>query len=215
MGTKLINFREGRRFYEIDGKKYISVSSVLSMIRSIPLERWRGKVGNEEADRISSEAAAIGSATHYLAEQFNLAEAYPERGIKLPAVGEQLRPLFEAYVSWFLDAVDTVIGAEVTSYSPTWGYAGTCDLICILKGDTFPAVVDLKVSNSLGQSVELQLSAYREAIAESLGIDVKRRLVVQIDKVKLGKSHVHESQEHDRAFQAFLHALGVWRYFNG
>ena len=56
------------RHYEIDGKLYPSVTTILSIIRKPYLERWRGEIGNEDADFIMEEAGGLGSEVHRIAD---------------------------------------------------------------------------------------------------------------------------------------------------
>ena len=46
------------RHYEVDGKLYPSVTTILSIIRKPYLERWRGEIGNDDADFIMEEAGS-------------------------------------------------------------------------------------------------------------------------------------------------------------
>lgn len=56
--------RDKSGYYNIDGRKYISVSKVLGEIRKQGLERWRGTVGNVEADKIAGMSANKGTKVH-------------------------------------------------------------------------------------------------------------------------------------------------------
>lgn len=109
-------------------------------------------------------------------------------------------------------AVDTVIETEQMVVSKRFGYAGTFDLLAVLKEDTTPSVIDLKTSKDFWPTMALQLAAYREALLEE-GKKVARRLVVRIDKLETGKLEIKEYTQHARDFNAFLAALSLFRYF--
>jgi hypothetical protein len=96
--------------------------------------------------------------------------------------------------------------------SKKFGYAGTFDLLAVLKGDTIPSVIDLKTSKDFWPTMALQLAAYREALLEE-GKKVSRRLVVRIDKLETEKLEIKEYTQHARDFNAFLAALSLFRYF--
>lgn len=66
------------------------------------------------------------------------------------------------------DLVADVIHSEVTIYNRTYQYAGTCDLICILK-DGRTAIVDWKSGSGIYPEAALQLSGY--ANGEFIGTD--------------------------------------------
>ena len=194
------------RFYTIDKQRLPSVTTVLGAIRSLALEHWRGELGNVEADRQMGEAAEIGKAVHRLCHAYNIGQSFiiPD-GI----VGE----LFSAYRGWFAGNVDKVIFAEKVVVSRKYSYAGTADLLAIIKGDTVPALIDVKCTGGFWPTMPLQLAGYREAILEGGG-QVDRRLIIRLDKDELGLLQVKEYTEHTRDFNAFLCALGLYRYLN-
>lgn len=193
------------RFYTIDGQRLPSVTTVLGAIRSLALEHWRGELGNVEADRRMEEGAEIGRAVHRLCHAYNIGQSFiiPD-GI----VGE----LFSAYRGWFAGNVDRVVFAEKVVVSRKYGYAGTVDLVAIIKGDAVPAVIDIKCTGGFWPTMPLQLAGYREAALEE-GRQVGRRLIVRLDKAELGLQ-VKEYTEHTRDFNAFLCALGLFRYLS-
>ena len=59
---------DGHRFYEIEGKNYPSVTTVLNIRKSEGLKQWRNNVGNEVANWEMRRAANRGKATHTLVE---------------------------------------------------------------------------------------------------------------------------------------------------
>ena len=61
---------DGIRFYEIDGKSYPSVTSVLSLLKADSLKDWRTKVGDSVANWEMGRAARRGKAMHTLVEQY-------------------------------------------------------------------------------------------------------------------------------------------------
>jgi hypothetical protein len=198
--------RNGKRYYKIDNLIYPSVTTVLSIVRSPALEHWRGEVGNVEADRIRDEAADIGTQLHRVCHLFNSCQpfAFPD---------SQVEQMFAAYHEWYSRCVEEVIAAETVVWSIQYGYAGTFDLLAVLKGDKAPSVIDLKTSKDFWPAQAVQLSAYREALLEQ-GKKVNRRLVVRIDRTEQGKLVIKEFTEHKKDFIAFLNCLGLWRYFD-
>jgi len=194
------------RFYQVDGQKFPRVTTILEIIRRPELELWRGELGNVEANRIRDEMAQIGTSVHNVCRVFNRDQSF-----EVP-VTSQIGQMFNAYRRWFEMAIDTVIETEQLAVSKKFGYAGTFDLLAVLKGDTIPSVIDLKTSKDFWPTMALQLAAYREALLEE-GKQVNRRLVVRIDKLETGKLEVKEYTQHARDFNAFLAALSLFRYF--
>ena len=66
--TETIN---GKRFYVTpEGKKYPSITTVLSGRNKEGIVRWRESVGNDVANQIMISAAKRGSAVHQLVEDY-------------------------------------------------------------------------------------------------------------------------------------------------
>jgi hypothetical protein len=194
------------RFYEIDGKKYPRVTTILNIVHRPELERWRAELGNVEADRIRDDMAQIGTSLHNVCRLFNRDQLF-----EIP-ITSQIGRMFDTYRRWFEMVIDTVIETEQLVVSKKFSYAGTFDLLAVLKGDVTPSVIDLKTSNDFWPTMALQLAAYREALLEE-GKEVNRRLVVRIDKLETGKLEIKEYTQHARDFNAFLAALSLFRYF--
>ena len=195
------------RHYKIDGERYPSVTTILSMWDKGGLAQWRGHVGNAEADRISKEATDYGTAIHQLFEMIN-------RGNRGP-FGEPDDTVVAPYIAWFDEHVEKVIGAEKLLVSRTHKYAGTADGVVILKGDTTATVIDLKTSKTeLSQREwELQLGAYALALEEE-GIECWRRIILRMPKTEPGKLYPLELDPEDLVLdqRAFLSLLRVWRW---
>lgn len=190
------------RYYRVNGRLYVSVTTALQIIRRPQLEQWRGNLGNEEADRVMNEAADFGSAVHDHCQQINLG-----RRIVAPL------PLIEAYQQWFDATVKEVIHVEQAVWSDTYWYAGRCDLVAVLKGDKVPTVIDLKTSKGVWPDMALQLSAYRQAYEEQ-GLKTKRRIIVHLDKINGVVKAKEFKTGHKDDLRMFLYACELWRYFN-
>lgn len=194
------------RFYAVDGKQYPSVTTVLSILRKPMLEQWRGRLGNEEADRTMNEAADLGREVHKILELIDLGKSI--------TVKPELLPMVQGYLAWKERAVQEIVSVERFVCSRRYQYAGTTDRLAVLKGDRLPAVIDLKTSKSIYPDHGLQLSGYKGALTEE-GVQTGRRLVVLVDKIERGKVKVKEFKDHDKEFRLFLYSLELWRHFNG
>lgn len=137
---------DGRRYYVLpNGEKFRSVTTVISesMDKTALLE-WRAKVGEEEANKISTQAARRGTAVHSLAERYVLNEEDYLRGAMPSGIDA-----FKSLQTLIDDHVDNILGIELPLYSVALKTAGRCDLIA--EYDGVPSVVDFKTSRKLKQ----------------------------------------------------------------
>lgn len=125
---------------------------VLEKNRLIEAQRWLRAAATEERDR----TAALGTAVHDAAAT----------GKRLEDVPAELRPRLAQYLDFLEVSGAEVVGSEFQCWSPTIGYAGTCDALM-----RFPSgqlhVVDLKTGSGLYAEYALQVMAY--AMADFVG----------------------------------------------
>ena len=60
----------GRHYATPDGKKYPSITTVLSILSEDAIKAWRKRVGEVEADKISHRASTRGTAVHAIIEDY-------------------------------------------------------------------------------------------------------------------------------------------------
>lgn len=202
------------RYAEIDGEKFVRVSTVLGCINKPSLARWRGRVGNDEADRVSKVATDFGTRLHAALERVNQAAYLPTDYLDQP----DLYPHVETYREWFMDNVARLVACERRVVSREHRYAGTCDCLVELRTGEL-ALLDYKSSkNGAWQpdhaSWALQLAAYRLALAED-GLIARRRIVLQLPSNEPGRIIEHEYRHHKRDTLAWLAALNLWTWLNG
>ncbi len=109
-------------------------------------------------------AAELGTAVHEACETYALTGERPD-------MDDDVVPFFEQFDRWCQRFQPTYQAAEMTVYSPQYGYAGTCDAFLNIDGVRF--IADYKTSkksydakgNPTGPypEVALQLAAYRHA----------------------------------------------------
>jgi hypothetical protein len=109
-------------------------------------------------------AAELGTAVHEACEQYALT------GIK-PDVDDEVQPFLNQFDQWAQTFQPSYQATEVAVYSPTYGYAGTCDAFLTLDG--VPLICDYKTTRKSVDGkgkpttpypeVALQLAAYRYA----------------------------------------------------
>jgi genome maintenance exonuclease 1 len=140
------------------------------------LNEWKKRVGVENAQRITTEAAGVGTAMHKNLECF-LAGIERQPGnnpvhVKANAMADQI-------ITNGLSKVNEVWAMEQSLYYPGL-YSGTTDLVGVYDGE--PAIMDHKQTNKPKKAewIEdyyLQLVAYMLAHNEVYGTNIKRGVV--------------------------------------
>jgi hypothetical protein len=192
-------------FYEKDGLYFPRVTHVLSSLGKPGLDRWRGRIGNYEADRIATEAKDLGTAFHAVAADIGRG-AHTQRGWSPP---DHFRTMAFAYIDWLHRYVSDVLLVEHTTYNEEPRYGGTLDLLGRLRGDTALCIFDVKTSSQPSSDWPLQLSAYRKSMRAE-GYDVDRRIIVRIPKKGECIPEMYEYKEHDRDEKIWEQVLEYW-----
>ena len=121
---------DGKRYYVTpDGKKYPSVTTVLSTLNADAIQEWRNKVGADQAQKISTQASRRGTAVHLLAERYLRNELEWNRDA-MPANVATFLPIKEYLDKW----CDNVYANEIMLYSDDLRTAGQCDMVGRIHG---------------------------------------------------------------------------------
>ena len=163
-----------QRFYQRKAKTfYPSVTYVLSYFpKGKFFENWMKDVGHN-SDIIARKAAEEGTETHNTIEDFL-------NGKEIVWINEYGKTNHSLIV-WqmilrFADFWNTVkprlIATEQHIFSDKYQYAGTIDLVVEIDGKIW--LLDIKTSNSLHTSYDLQLAAYAQAWNETHNEKVER-----------------------------------------
>jgi len=165
---------EGKRHYVTpDGRTVPSVTTILSQTKDMThLNAWKKRVGEQEAQRIATESANIGTVMHRSLEKHVKGEA------RVPGsnlIQQQAHAMANVIIENGLRDVSEVWGSEINLYYPEL-YAGTTDLIGVYKGA--PAIMDFKQARKLKkaewvQDYYLQLVAYAEAHNKLFGTHIR------------------------------------------
>lgn len=167
-----IDSPEGRRYKTPSGKAYPSVTSVTGLHSAKGIAEWRARVGNEEANRISSRASSRGTRIHQLCEDY-LRSGEADADIFDAEMFSALKPL--------LDDIDNIHCLETPLWSDHLQVAGTVDCIAEYKGKL--SVIDFKTASRLKSRDDIhgyfmQTSAYAVAFEELTGIPVGRLVIL-------------------------------------
>jgi len=160
-----------------DEEKLPSVTTILSSTKDMThLNEWKKRIGEDEAKRITTEAAGIGTAMHGNLERFLCGlERQPGNN----HVHIQANKMADVIIENGLKDVSEVWAMEQSLYFPGL-YSGTTDLCGVYKGE--PAIMDHKQTNKPKkeewvEDYKLQLVAYAMAHNEVYGTDIKRGIV--------------------------------------
>lgn len=158
----------------IDGKEAASVTTILSVVRKEFLERWRGKLGNAECDRIVRESQDLGQNVHSAIECYF-------RGDEIPELSKREAEMFALFKGWALESRFNPTELELHVQSEEHLYHGTMDTIGHF-GDGVLLLGDWKTSSAIDDLYALQLSAYAQAFKEETGVEITEGFVLRVDK---------------------------------
>jgi len=128
-----------RRYITPEGNAYPSVTTVLSILSEESIAKWRARVGEDEANKISTRASRRGTAVHELVEKY-LDNCPDYRNGYMPStIGSFLT------IKGVLDErVGKIYAQECPLYSNHLRLAGRVD--CIAEFDGKVSVIDFKTS---------------------------------------------------------------------
>jgi genome maintenance exonuclease 1 len=167
----------GKRLYENPfGDPVPSVTTILDKTKPREkreaLANWRKRVGTQEAQRITTEAANVGTIMHNILEYWVKNEEYqPGNNI----VHRQAKAMAQVVKDNVNDSLDEVWGSEVNLCYPGL-YAGTTDLVGVWKGK--PTIMDFKQTNKPKkrewiEDYFMQGAAYGMAHNEMYGTEIE------------------------------------------
>jgi len=181
-----INGGEFRTYRVPNGKCYPSQSSVVKVIQDPTiLENWRKRVGEKEANRISSHAARRGTAVHTLSELYLTNDPNFERK-KRSAMPDQVAP-FKS-IERELVHVSDFRAIELQMYSDELRIAGTVDLIATYREKL--CIIDYKTSGkkkprSWIDHYFLQAAGYAQMWKEHTGEQIEELVILMaVDGIK-------------------------------
>jgi genome maintenance exonuclease 1 len=187
--AKQINTPSGRRYATPDGNIYPSITTILGSQpeKKKSLAEWRARVGEEQANKISRQAAGRGTALHNLMEKYILGDEIDVRKI-LPTTLSYFRPVQKCID----ENLQLVYASETSMFSDILRIAGTADLICEWNGEV--TVVDFKTATRMKtremiKDYFLQATAYSIMFEEHTGIRTPNIVILMISE--------------DQEFQAF------------
>jgi len=226
--AKQINYLDNR-YYTLDEKTYYpSVTTILEVFpKGFGFEQWLKDVGSN-ASEIANRAAESGSKVHSATEFFHEGvEILWANEHGLPNYTFQEWEMILRYKEFWTKCQPELIANETMFCSDELRFGGTLDRVVMIAGKRW--LIDVKTSNYLHKSYELQLSAYAEmwnlfnpsipieetgilwlkANTRTDKIDVEKNIFQGIGwQVKTFERHYSD------AFKIFKHAQAIWEEEN-
>ena len=168
--------RNGKRHYVTpEGKLYPSITTVLGELNKTSILEWRKRVGETEANKISTKASRRGTSVHSVCESY----IKNEEGY-LDGQTPNIIELFKS-IEPYLERIDNIHGVELALYSNHFGLAGRTDLIAEFDGKL--SVIDYKTSNRIKKkewcdNYFAQGSFYAIAYEELTNIPVSQIVII-------------------------------------
>jgi len=179
--TETVN---GKRFYKTpEGLLYPSVTTITSQHGKDKILEWRKRVGEEEANRISTRASNRGTKVHKICENYlNNEEDYARTN---PAHIHKTMPdsiaMFKSLQPLLDEHVNNIHALEIPLYSHHLRVAGRVD--CIAEYDGKLSIIDFKTSGKLKEEswikgYFMQCSAYAVMYEERTKIPVSQIVIM-------------------------------------
>lgn len=209
----------GRRLYATpDGNRLPSVTTILDATKSEEskqaLHAWRARVGTEQAQAITTEAANRGTRMHTYLEQYVRDGVIKDRGTN--PFSWASHAMAQTVIDQGLKNVTEFWGIEVPLYFPRV-YAGTTDGAGIHLNEQ--AILDYKQTNRPKRrewidDYFVQLCAYAEAHNELHGTCIRKGVILMCVKPQLDEQMNMTTQPEYQEFvlegAEFEHYRSLW-----
>jgi len=166
----------GRTYRTPEGINLPSITTVLSILSRDSIAKWRKRVGEEEADRISYRASTRGTAVHEIIEKY-LDNKEDYRDGYTPDIIESfinIKPVLDGRIG-------RIYAQEAPLYSNHLGVAGRVD--CVAEFDGKLSIIDFKTSKKPKQmkwitNYFMQESAYAIMWEERTGTPITQLVTI-------------------------------------
>jgi len=131
----------GRYYQTPNQNKYPSITTVLSILSEDSIRKWKEKIGEEEANKVSTRASRRGTAVHEALEKYvNNVEWKELIDTQTPDVIQSIKSVKDV-----LDkSLGNVYGQEIPLYSDHLRTAGRVD--CVAQFNGKDSIIDYKTS---------------------------------------------------------------------
>jgi len=185
---------DGIRYYKVPDDdallKLVSITSITSHFNREIFVKWRKRIGEEEAEKITKAATSRGTDMHSLTENYLKNQDLPS----VPPLPDFLFKIAKTE----LNRINNIHSLEGSLYSKQLGIAGTVDCIAEYNGEL--AIIDFKTSKKPKprdwiDHYFVQCCAYAAMYYELTGVSVKKFVIIM--SCEDGECVVYE--EYDKA----------------
>ena len=170
-----VTAKSGRTYRDPAGNSYPSITTVLSILSREAIQKWRARVGEAEANRISSQASGRGTKVHNLLEKYVNNDPDYLKG-EMPhniQTFKDIQPTLDKCLT-------KVYAQEAPLYSTHLGVAGRVD--CVGQWEGVDAIIDYKTSKKLKKKewisgYFMQCAAYAVMWEERTGMPIKKLVI--------------------------------------
>ena len=182
--NKQINFLD-QRFYKRKDNYYPSITSILQYFpKGKFFEDWLKQVG-QNAEFIARKSADEGTQTHSLIERYLEGEEInwiEENGQAICSL--TVWQMLLKFVEFWETEKPELIESEVHLFSDVHKIAGTCDLVVRMRDQLW--ILDIKTSNNIHTSYDLQTAAYTTCYNEHATEKVTKNGILWLKSSKKG-----------------------------
>jgi len=219
--NKQINVLD-QRFYRRNDEYYPSVSSILNYFpKNQFFHSWLKDVGHN-ADIIAAKAAGEGTQVHNAIEDFlngKEIEWLDEYGTAKYSL--DVWKMILKFANFWNTHKPELVATEYHLFSDAHKYAGTNDIVCRLNDKLW--LIDIKTSNSLHTSYDLQLAAYAKAWNETHNEKIEETGILWLkaatrgvakDKIQGAGWQLKTISDIDNNFEIFLKIYDIYKLEN-
>ena len=197
---------DGFRFYDINGKNYPSITTVLGIRKSEALKGWREKIGENVANWEMGRAARRGKSFHTLVEQYLKGETPSIRDVLPLGLFKLLKP--------YIDQIDNIHLLEAIMYSKKLTVAGQVDCVAEYNGKL--SVIDFKTANKERQedwidNYFLQTTAYAHMYEETFGTPIEQIVILIASEDGTTQAFIKNKADYEKELGKAIE--GFYKYY--
>ena len=196
---------DGIRYYKVPDEDEIlrlfSITSVTSHVNREIFVKWRKRIGEAEAEKITKAATSRGTDMHSLVENYLYNKELPS----VPPLPDFLFKIAKVE----LNRINNIHALEGSLYSKQLGIAGTVDCIAEYNGEL--AIIDFKTSKKPKprewiDHYFVQCMAYGCMLYEITGIMVKKLVIIMA--CENGECVVYEEYDKSKYIKLLTEYIG-------
>jgi len=197
---------DGFRFYDINGKAYPSVTTVLGILKKEGLQKWRDAIGEKVAQWEMGRASRRGKATHTLVEQYIKNETPSIRAVLPLGLFKLLKP--------YIDQIDNIHLLEAIMFSHKLTIAGQVDCVAEYNGKL--SVIDFKTANKERQETWIdnyfmQCTAYAMMYEETFGTPIEQIVIMLANEDGTSQIFIKEKKDYEKDLVKAI--AGFYKYY--